>query len=234
MTFLAQKVNAIIDRHLSPQAQSALLAKTAKKVLDNAIKSGRGTTDYRKWVDGHEGAAEETVRPGGVILYRFNRMGQIAQFALDFLIERSPQRSSAPIYGGPKGKWTHYRDGFYVAVDGKFILAKDFNPRRVPPTAEIVIGNVNAYSRKLDTGMMGTKKIDFNMVVPGFFDDAVREVKSKYGVIAEVKRVYTIDFPLQYTLQKEQHYGVGRRKGRPRGRKGSRVESPALIISPMR
>lgn len=232
MTFFAQRINAIIDRHLSPEAQSKMLADTAKRALKRAIDSGRGTPDYRVYVDGFEGAREETVKPTGTIVYRFNRMGSIVQFALSFLINRSPPRSSAPI-SPQHGKPTHFRDGFYVGVDGKYILAADLNSKSVPPTAEIVIGNRVAYARKLDVQLVGGKRLNFN-IPPFLFDDTAREIKKRFGVLVEVKRVYTMDFPGQYTLRREQQYGVGRRKGRSRGRLGSRVESPALIISPMR
>lgn len=232
MSFFAQRVQAIIDRTLSPDAQSRMLADAAKKALNDAIQSGRGTDSYRKWVDGHEGAREETVKPTGTILYRFNRMGAIAQFALSYLINRSPVRSSFPI-SPAHGKPVHYRDGLYVAVDGKFILAHQFAPNSVPATAEISIGNVVAYSRKVDIQLIGGKRLSFS-TAPFLFDDAVREIKKRFGVLVEVKRVYTLDHPLQYTLRKEQKYGPGKRQGRARGRIGSRVESPALIISPMR
>lgn len=223
-------VSVFISDNLSPQAQSKMLAGVAR----NAIAES-GVKDYRKYVDGHEGVEEERVRPApnGIISYRFNLTGEVVKFALEYLISRSPPRSSAPV-DAKRGKPTHFRDGFYVGVDGKFILASNFNPDMVPSTAEVVIGNRVAYARKIIVGRVGNKSLTFNQYTPGIFDDALREIKRKYGVSFSAKTVYTMTFPEQYRLQQEQSYTSGVRAGRARGRKGTLVESPAIIINPTR
>lgn len=81
--------------------------------------------------------------------------------------------------------------------------------------------------------MVGYEKLTFS-VPAGLFDDAVAAIRSRFGSIVDVKRVYTMQFPGQYTLRREQYHASGRRAGRPRRRLGKRVESPAIIITPIR
>ena len=218
------------DRTLSPAAQSRHLAERARRERDALIAAGRASSSYRWWVDGREGAPEETVAPadGGRIVYRFSALGAVAAFALSVLIERSPRRSAAPI-DARTGKTAHYRDGFYVGVDGKFIPAAVFEPTAVPPGAEIVIGNTQPHSRKVDVQLVGDRPLRFS-VPAGLFDDAAKAVAARYGDVVTVKRIYTMRFPGQYVLRHDQV----RANGRPRRRAGTPVESPALIITSRR
>ncbi|CAO3445722.1 hypothetical protein [Azospirillum argentinense] len=224
-----RSLHLFVDRTLSPEAQSRRLAQRARQERDALIADGRASPSYRWWVDGREGVPEELVQPanGGRIVYRFNSLGAVTAFALAFLIERSPPRSSAPI--NPRtGKTAHYRDGFYVGVGGKFIPAATFNPSAVPPGAEIVIGNTQPYSRKVDVQLVGMEPLMFT-VPAGLFDDAAKAVNAQYGDFVKAKRVYSMSFPGQYQLRQEQF-----RKGRSRKREGKPVESPALIITSRR
>lgn len=225
-----RQLSLFIDRTLSPAAQSRRLAEVARRERDSLIAAGRASPSYRWWVDGREGAPEETVAPAGDgrIVYRFSSLGAVTAFALQVLIERSPPRSAAPI-NPQTGKTAHYRDGFYVGVNGKFIPAAVFEPAAVPPGAEIVIGNTQPYSRKVDVQLIGTRKLSFS-VPPGLFDDAAKAIASRFGDLVTVKRVYTMQFPGQYQLRAEQVTN----KGRPRRRLGKPVESPALIITSRR
>ena len=201
-----RSVDVFVRRSLSPQAQAKMLADTAKKGVADLIATGRASPDYRRYVDGREGVPEESVKPDGVIVYRFNQLGAITTFALSFLVNRSPIRSG------------DYRKSFYIGVNGKFIPMAQFNPNAVPPDAEIVIGNTQPYSRKVDVQLVGTRKLSFS-VPAGLFDDAAQAVRRRYGALVDAKRVYTMRHPHQYTLKR------GRRAGKP-------VESPAIIIKP--
>ncbi|AWK90347.1 hypothetical protein [Azospirillum thermophilum] len=225
-----RQLSLFIDRTLSPAAQSRRLAEVARRERDALIAAGRASPSYRWWVDGREGAPEDTVAPagGGQIVYRFSSLGAVTAFALEFLIARSPPRSAAPI--NPKtGKTAHYRDGFYVGVNGRFIPASVFEPGAVPPGAEIVIGNTQPYSRKVDVQLVGHQSLTFS-VPPGLFDAAAKAIAARYGDFVTVKRVYTMRFPGQYLLRAEQVTN----KGRSRRRLGKPVESPALIITSRR
>lgn len=232
--FFAQRLKVFVDRTLSPQAQSAFLAKVARERRNALIASGRASESYRTFVDGREGAAEDTVKPAddGAIVYRFNHLGAVVVYALSYLREGSPKRSGKPV-NPAQGKHAHFRDAFYVGVNGKFIMAKDFNPYAVPPDAEIVIGNVNAYSRKVEIQMVGGQKLSFD-IPEDLLWRAAKAVRERYGSQVEVKHVYTMSHPKQWLLKREQQWSVGPRAGKSRGRAGRPVESPAIIIKARR
>jgi hypothetical protein len=176
---------------------------------------------YQIEVDGRSADSEETVKPYGVIIYRFNRMGEIAQYALDFLISYVRRAYS--------GK---YHQNFFVSVDGKLIDAAAFNPKFVPMRAEIIIGNKLPFNRKFDVQRVGNRTLSYK-VPPGLYDAAAAAVKRRYGKIVSAERNYNIDFGGKYKLRREQFHGpsAGNRAGRPRNRLGKPVESPGLVIT---
>lgn len=237
-----ERLRVFIDRSLSPEAQSRHLAVVAKRERDQMIAAGRASPRYRRFVDGVEGAAEEAVRPadGGRIVYRFGILGPVCTFALSFLINRSPARSGIPL-NPATGKTAHFRDGFYFGITegvrtdgGKFVPAAQFDPALLTATVtQVVIGNMVPYSRKVDVQLIGLKSLSFS-VDPGLFDDAVKQIRARFGSVVSVKRVWTMDFPGQYILRNRQVWTTGKRAGRTRKRQGTRVESPAIIITPLR
>ncbi|PWC69097.1 hypothetical protein TSH7_01235 [Azospirillum sp. TSH7] len=253
------QLKVFVDRNLSPEAQSAALARAAKGKLADLVRAGRASPNFRRFVDGAEGVVEERVGPAphGQIVYRFNALGAVVTFALSFLVNRSPARSGTYrrsfylgiVTGGNtvgvagaerfrSGSDGGMRDakGRFTAsgrdlAGGKFVKMQDFNPDALTPNVtEIVIGNTQPYSRKVDVQLEGNRKLSFS-VPAGLFDDAVSAIKSRFGTLVDVKRVYTMTFPGQYRLKQEQYHQSGRRKGRGRGRAGKLVESPAIVIT---
>lgn len=219
-----RSLQVFADRTLSPAAQSSHLARVAKAELAVLIQSGRAPASYRRFVDGREGAPEESVGPAplGRIVYRFNHLGAVCTFALSFLVNRSPERSG------------RFRKGFYLGIDGKFVPMAQFNAAALTADVkEIVIGNVEPYSRKVDVQLVGGESLSFS-VPAGLFEDAVQAIKARFGALVDVKRVYTMKFPGQYTLKQRQVHQSGRYRGRSRKRVGTPVESPAIIITPRR
>lgn len=213
-----RSVNVFISRHLSPQERSRVLAAFAKRQVGELIRLGAASPDFERYVDGRQGAPEETVKAEGRIRYLFNHLGAVTVFALSFLQARAPAKSGA------------YRNSFYVGVNGRFVPMAQFRPDKVPNDAEIVIGNTQPYSRKVDVQMVGGRKLRFS-VPPGLFEDCVRAVKARFAS-TKAKRVYNMTFPGRYKLRQEQTHLTGHRAGRSRGRLGSMVESPAMIINP--
>jgi hypothetical protein len=211
MASLRHQITAFVNEHLSPAARSGTLARLAIEMREGLISEGRASKVYKTFVDGREGAPEKSVRGtgGGVILYRFSYAAEAALFAFGFLYARSPNRS---------GK---FRESFYFGVNGRFVSAKQFDPELVPADAEIVIGNTQPYSRRVDVQLVGGHRLRYRTPA-GIFDDAARAVKSRVRGAVTAKRVYSIDFPGRYTLRGE---------GRSKSGKGSKVDSPALIIS---
>jgi hypothetical protein len=104
-----------------------------------------------------------------ILSLRWSYLGEIAAFALAFLRERSPVRSGA------------YRAGFYLGIDGRFVTADRFDPARMGEASEVVIGNVEPYSRKVDVQATGGQRIRFS-VPPNLFDDAAKADFARKGV----------------------------------------------------
>jgi hypothetical protein len=207
-----RSVDVFISGGLSPAARSAQLARAAEEGTKGLIQAGRASRRYVRQVDGKEGAPASSVRPDGIIVDRFSYLGEAAAFALAFLQARAP-----------KGSGT-YRTSFYLGLspsiggDGKFVMAAQFNPDAVTTDIEeIVIGNIQPYSRKVDVQLIGTRALRFS-VPAGLFEDTRGAVRRRFGNFADARRVYTRNFPGQYMLR------GGKRPGKP-------VESPALVIS---
>lgn len=211
--FPTQTVIARIAEDAAPAKRAALLAETARRGVAELIASGRASPQYRTFVDGVEGRSEDQVRADGTIAYRFNYMGQVVVFALEYLRARSPVDSGL------------FRDSFRVGVNGRDIDADKFNPRMVPDDAEIIIYNKQPYSRKVDVQLVGRKKLNYSKPANLFYDarDAVR---ARFGNLVTAERLYTTDFPGRKVIQ-----GSVRQKMRGRGlTKGRKVEYPALAI----
>lgn len=216
-TAFRRSIELFIDQALSPQARSAALAAGAKQILKDLIDSGQGSRSYRRIVDGRQGAAEETVSPEGLIVYRFQHWATICQFAISFLTARSPERSG------------RYKEGFFFAFftaegqeRGRFVPWRQVNPAAISAdVVKVMIGNWQPYSRKVDVQLVGRRPIRFS-VAPGLFDDAAKEINRRFAGIAEARRQYTVDLGARRYVAKR-----GTRQGKP-------VESPALFITLVR
>ena len=207
-----RNVDVWVQDNLTAEARSALLARTARQKLAELQAQGRAPRHFTRYVDGMEGAPEDSVRPNGVILYRFRFLANAAAFALSYLQARSPVRSGA------------FRAGFYLGVGGdrdgdggRFLRAADFVPAAVTGDVQaIVIGNVEPYNRQVDVQMAGQRRMRFT-VPANMYADAASAVRARFpGVSA--RAVYSRSFPGQYVLR------TGPRAGKP-------VHSPALVIS---
>ncbi|MDQ1081449.1 hypothetical protein [Pseudoroseomonas cervicalis] len=229
-TRFERDISLWLDRNLSDRALSKRLAAYARRRLDETIASGQGSRAYKRYVDGVLGASEDQVRPDGRIVYEFTYLADATVFALGYLMQRSPVKSG------------RFRSSFYLGISrgqggraqrevtgGRFIPAATFNPQTMSADAfEVVIGNTQPYSRKVDVQLVGLRRLRFE-VPAGMFEDAARAVNGQFGNSVRARRVYTMRFPGQYRLQQPQY-----RKDAPHRIKrgvGDFVESPALIIS---
>lgn len=226
---LAARIAAINARAFSAAARSARLAKFAEDRFAVAVRAGKIDPHARRFVDGREGAPESAVRPGGRIVYLSNMVPDAVAWLLGFLIGRSPPASSAPI--NPKtGKSGHFRDSFFVGVNGAFIPADRFEPSSVPPNAEVIIGNSEPYNRRVDVQTAGSRTLRFS-VPPGIWADAVFAARDRYPGLA-IKRVDRVTFPGQYHLHHEQRRAGARAHSVQRA-VGGLVDSPGIVISPL-
>jgi hypothetical protein len=205
MPFLRQNVALSVDRIL-PQAERArLLAAAARGARDSLIAQGRAAPSYRTMVDGRAGAAEETIRPGGSIVYRFNLLGEAASFALAFAIARSPLRSG------------RFKRSWFVAVDGADWTG---DLRDIPPGAEVIVTNRQPYTRKIE---VGGQKVN---VPPGIVEAARQATRRRFPNL-QVKLQFVLipasGSPGQYILKGRHH-----RRDRAAGQK---LTYPAVVIN---
>lgn len=200
-----REVQVFIDKEIAPEVMTKRFSDYAEADVAKLIAAKRASPRWRRYVDGVEGAPPESVNVGGTIIYEFDYLADVTVFALTFLEARSPHRT---------GEFAH---SFYLGLDGKFVPAARFNAATMGDVQEVVIGNIQPYTRKIDVQLVGTTRLRFS-TPPGLFDDAAQAIRARFGNTVTAKRVYTMQFPAAYRLK------TGKRAGR-------QVESPALVIS---
>lgn len=193
------------------------VAPMARQGRDAAIQSGEFSASYNTFVNGREGAVEESLQPGGAILYRARSIGAAVALALDYLRRNSPERVVPQ--RGKHNTAERYRDSFFVGitrgnVDGRAIPAASFDPARVTADAtEAFIYNLQPFSRLVDVQMEGGRRIRFS-IDAGLFDRAATYVRRSFPAI-DARRIYNLDFPGKY---------------RPQNARARQFHSPGLII----
>ena len=143
---------------LSEEAISAALAKFARSELARVIQSGQGTAAYSRFVNGREGAAEESVKAPGPIVYVFSWWESIIRDALSALVAVSPSKSG------------RFVKSFIVIANGR--LVADFSD--IEGASEVIITNAQPYVRKIQVGAMKMS------VPPRIFEQARKALLAKY------------------------------------------------------
>lgn len=190
---------------LEPQEINRALAAFAKQELRGVISSGQASTNYERYVNGVQGAPEESVVAPGPIVYQFVNWPIVIREALDELRKRVPRKSG------------RYASGFLVLADQRPVAEY----KSIPATAEVVIINVRPYTRKMEVGANGPGRRHFqnakNALARRYrdvFSFDVRFLNAKSGLHAGVP----------YILKRSQ----GRRKDR---QAGMPITYPAIIIN---
>jgi hypothetical protein len=216
---LAENLKVWSAANLGPVARSRILSRVARTESSELILTGRASTSFTKYIDGNEGAEEETVSGAGagVIIYRFNYLAPAVAFALTFLRARAPSATG------------QLRSSFFISVDGRIIPANQINYTSIPPGADIIIGNTQPYNRRADVQKDGTRGLHFNTPA-GMYDDCVSAVRRRFGKALTAKREYSLSFPGQYILRQDQKHLTGKRIGRVHRAAGKPVESPGMSI----
>jgi hypothetical protein len=196
---------------IAPQNIAAELAKFARSELAAVIADGTGSSNYNKFVNGHEGADEGTVVPPGPIVYDFIWWEEIVVYALQFLVERGPQRTFWAIQA-------------IMADPGRRQagVGSQNNRSGLPG----FLGQPQPYSRKIDVGHM-------HMSVPhGIIEDARTAVMSIFGNMITAKRTM-IQLPGGYILKGHFRRGVrphSRTKLRKDVMAGMPMTYPTLLL----
>lgn len=135
---LDRDVALIISQDLSPAAASAAFAAAARTILDDTdaremAALGRVPPSVT-YVDGHAGAALETVKPSGIIVREY----QLALDALD-VIRAELQNISPRITGRYRDSHTLFADGIVVAAGAP-----------IPVAEKYVFASTAPYARRLE------------------------------------------------------------------------------------
>lgn len=160
-------------------------------------------------VDGHAASSEESVKPFGVIVYRFMRMREIAIFAL------AAARRLSPVLRG------RYKASWFAMVANVEIA-----PEAITGADTVIITNDRPYARKIQVGARGFEKY----VPPGIVEKVRQLVIRKYGALVEASLQF-ITLAGGYILRST---AGGRRGRRKDSQAGAAMKYPALVLTPKR
>ena len=146
-----------------------LLIATAKREHGKIMTAEPRPQRFTRFVDGRQGAAEETVTASGRIRYVYDRLDEVVQFALETLFDFSPVLSG------------EYRKSHLLFVNG--VAARNLENYS---GGEIVLTNVLPYSRKIELGVMNMRVNGSDQV----YLRAANLVASRYGNVARVEFTY--------------------------------------------
>lgn len=196
---------------MEPAAIAGALAAFAKAELAKAIAEG-ASPRYERFVNGVEGAAEESVVPPGPILYRFVNWPQIIEMALAELVRRGPRPSS--------GRFNRS----YVVIAGGRVVVTDWT--KIRADAEIIITNFQPYVRKAEVGRLGIPE-------RRLFAGTARVLRSRFGGSFSVVSKF-VDIPPGIVAGAPYRLKGGGNRGRSHDRISRRsgvLSYPALIIN---
>lgn len=155
----------IVAKRTLAETQRALV-ETAKREHAAVMRTDPRPTRFQRYVDGRQGAREETVTPYGIIHYSYQRVDEVVRFAMERLFDNSPVRSGA------------YRSAHTIFISG--VAVRNLSSWR--DGDEVAISNSLIYSRKIEIGAM-------KMRVPGtdhVYERSMRDVRRRFGNIARV------------------------------------------------
>jgi hypothetical protein len=188
-----------------PEAVRQAHIAFARKGLAEFFRGQREKPGFTIEVDGRPATSEQSVKPFGVITYRFVRLQQIGTAALAEARRVSPYRSG------------RYRRSWFAMANGA-----EIDLMAIPPgVREILITNDQPYSRKINVGAKGFK------THAGLVEKVKELMKRRFGNLAEFRVIY-ITLGGGHVLKNDQM-----RRGRPRrdARAGSDLTYPALKIT---
>lgn len=183
------------------------IQKLHARIAREALSSHLARLDHQprviRFVDGREGAPEESVRPYGVIRYEFQRLAEIAQFALNRARELSPVQSG------------RYRDAWFVMAGGRQVA-----PGTIPEGVELILTNDQPYHRKLE--MTANQRVAAGSrsvrLPPGIVERVRQEIFREFGRVVDAEVTFI-------TLRGGYVVKTGRFAGRS-------MTYPALVLRP--
>lgn len=137
------EITQVIGRFVNQQL-TAITARVAREKL--AEVQGSAPAPYVQFVDGREGAALESVKPGGNIIFRFNRLSHVLDWIYEQLVQHSPIGPDSPPH-------LHYFEDHELWIDGARVSAAVGEVIDVPPGGTAMFINLRAYARKIENGL---------------------------------------------------------------------------------
>lgn len=143
---IERDIALLIDQTLSPAAQSAALAEFARETLAEAEAIDEVALEHpvahTTFVDGREGAPEDSVSPNGTIVYEFDLIEEVFAWIDDQLIRHSPVGSGRDPHPG-----LYAKSHIFYADD------VEADPLKPPPNIRVgTFVNALPYARKIESG----------------------------------------------------------------------------------
>lgn len=139
----------------------------AKREHNKVMRADPRPVTFTRVVDGRQGAPEEAVRAGGIIVYHYPRLSEVVAFAMQALFDASPVDSG------------DYRRAHTLFLNGSPV--SDISAWRSGD--EIAIGNPLPYVRKIELGLMRMRVAGTDRV----YERASAMVRRRYGNVAAIR-----------------------------------------------
>lgn len=139
----------------------------AKREHNKVMRADPRPVTFTRVVDGRQGAPEEAVSAGGIIVYRYPRISEVVAFAMQALFDASPVDSG------------DYRRAHILFVNGSPVPSLS----AWSPGDEVAIGNPLPYVRKIELGLMKMRVSGTDHV----YERAARIVQRRYGNVAAIR-----------------------------------------------
>lgn len=212
---------AMATAGIAPDKIQPQLVAFARSELAKVIASGEGSPDYNLFVNNAPATTEDNVVPPGPIIYQFNWWKDIVQFALQTLIDLSPE-----LTGEYKNNWLIRADGQQVA-----------DPKDIQVASVVEITNDMPFHRSIVVGHKHYRIGHQNI------EEARSKVMSLYGNFITARNTM-IQLPDGYVMRgkfvansagNDKITGkplrpYARRKLRPDVRKGENMTYPCLEL----
>lgn len=199
-----EEVIQLALKQFSPEAAKARHIAIARKGLAAYLATRSVKPGVTIETDGRPALSEESVKPFGIITYRFSDMVAIAAYALALAEALSPVQSG------------RFRRSWFAMVNERQIAVTD-----IPAGAMVLITNDQPYFRKIHQGSKGFERY----VPPGIVEKVRQQVIRRFRNQVDTN-IEFITLEGGYILK-----GRGRRR-RKDTRAGEEMTYPTLVLRP--
>jgi len=159
---------------IDPRERSHMLAEFARKALAEAQTASQRATgrvpSHDTFVDGREGADLASVKPDGVIVFRFALLREALLWIHQALVEKSPVLSG------------RYSRSHVLFADGVEVFP---GAEEVPSAREYIFLNVQPYARKIER--KGDRPGQSKKAPDGVYEAVAALAAQRFGRLASIK-----------------------------------------------